>query len=118
MADFDRSTVRLTHFGRKSGKPYRVTIWFVVIDGRVWIGSMSRERSWVKNVQATKTAELDFGSGPRPVKCEWRDDRADLARFSEAVKSKHPLMSRVIALISKDDRCTFRTDLTTDRRAV
>jgi hypothetical protein len=25
-----RQTVRLTHYGRKTGKPYKVTMWFVV----------------------------------------------------------------------------------------
>jgi hypothetical protein len=29
----------------QSGKPYQVTIWFVVLDGCVWIGSLKRS-SW------------------------------------------------------------------------
>src|SRR5690349_1382058 len=64
-------TVRLTHYGRKSGKPYDVTIWFVKLDGTTWIGSLSSERGWVRNLRATGKAALDFGDGPRPVRAVW-----------------------------------------------
>ena len=30
----DRQTLSLTHYGRKSGRPYEVTIWYLVDDGR------------------------------------------------------------------------------------
>ncbi len=28
----DRQTLQLTHYGRKSGRPYEVTIWYLVDD--------------------------------------------------------------------------------------
>jgi deazaflavin-dependent oxidoreductase (nitroreductase family) len=57
----DRSTLRLTHRGRKSGKAYVVTIWFVVDEETVYLGTMNRERQWVRNVLQTPRVRLDMG---------------------------------------------------------
>ena len=114
MGEAQRSTVRLTHYGRKSGKPYRVTIWFVVIDGRVWLGSMKPQRSWVRNLAASGRGELDFGSGPRAFRCTPVKKPSDIERFAAAIRAKHPLTSRLLALFLTVDRCAFRTDLALD----
>ena len=111
MNEYRRSTIRLTHFGRKSGKPFRVKIWFVVLDGRVWIGSLSRDRSWVKNVRAKGRAELDFGSGPRAASCRWVDRPSDLERFRRAVASKYPITARILDRFVRGERCAFETDV-------
>ena len=39
-----RSTLRLTHYGRRSGKPYEVTIWFLVEDDAVYLATANRQR--------------------------------------------------------------------------
>ena len=115
MSVFDRSTIRLTHYGRKTGKPYTVTIWFAVIDGRVFIGSLSKKRSWVRNVRARGSADLDFGTGPHSVKCIWVEDPETLERYSRAVLEKYGLRARAIALVTRlfstVDRCVFDTDV-------
>jgi len=112
---FDRSTVRLTHYGRKSGKPYTVTVWFTVLDGRVCVGSLGRTRSWVRNVRARGGCDLDFGTGPHAVKCRWVDDPETLERYSRAVLAKYGLRARLITLLtrwfSKVERCVFETDV-------
>jgi hypothetical protein len=41
-----KSTLILTHYGRKSGKPYEVKIWFVVDGDKVFIGTANVERQW------------------------------------------------------------------------
>jgi deazaflavin-dependent oxidoreductase (nitroreductase family) len=110
-ASANRSTAKLTHYGRKTGKPYSVTIWFVVIDGKVWIGSLKRERSWVKNVRAVERAELDFGLGPVLVTCRWAPSAAEIERFDQAVRRKYFIMSHIIGLFVKADPCAFETDL-------
>ena len=110
-SQFDRSTITLKHFGRKTGKPYNVTIWFVVMDGKVWVGSLSHDRSWVKNVRATGRAELDFGSEQRPVKCRYAGDARDVQRFADAVKAKYPITSRILGVFFRGNRCAFETDL-------
>jgi deazaflavin-dependent oxidoreductase (nitroreductase family) len=56
-----RQTTILTHYGRKSGKPFQVTIWFVVDGDRVYIGTANADRNWVKNVQATARIKMSVG---------------------------------------------------------
>jgi deazaflavin-dependent oxidoreductase (nitroreductase family) len=58
----DHSTLRLTHRGRKTGKAYQVTIWFVVDGAAVYLATMNRQRQWVRNVTQTPRVELQIGS--------------------------------------------------------
>lgn len=97
----NKSEVKLTHYGRKSGKPFDVTIWYVVIDGALWVGSQSDQRSWVRNLQATPRCAVDFGAGPVEHTAEWTSDPAAVERFTDAVRAKHPIMSRVILLMNR-----------------
>lgn len=39
-----RQTTRLTHYGRKTGKPHEVTIWFVLDGDTLYIGSANVNR--------------------------------------------------------------------------
>jgi deazaflavin-dependent oxidoreductase (nitroreductase family) len=55
------STLRLTHYGRRSGKPYDVTIWFTVDDAVVYLNTMNRDRQWTRNVLARPEVELAVG---------------------------------------------------------
>jgi deazaflavin-dependent oxidoreductase (nitroreductase family) len=57
-----RQTLTLTHYGRTSGKPYNVTIWFVVNGDKVYLGTANVNRQWVRNVQKTQRVELSIGS--------------------------------------------------------
>jgi deazaflavin-dependent oxidoreductase (nitroreductase family) len=103
-------TCRLTHFGRKSGKRYCVTVWFVVIDGHVWIGSLDETRSWVKNLRAAGEGEIDFGSGPRPIRCTPVESEDDFARFRAAIAAKYRFQSLLIRLrVRRHRACAFKT---------
>ena len=53
-----KHTLTLTHYGRKSGKPYEVTIWFVLDGERFYIGTANVNRQWVRNVQKTPQIRL------------------------------------------------------------
>jgi deazaflavin-dependent oxidoreductase (nitroreductase family) len=53
-----RQTLTLTHYGRKSGKPYDVTIWFALEGDKVYIGTANVNRQWVRNVQKTPRIRL------------------------------------------------------------
>jgi deazaflavin-dependent oxidoreductase (nitroreductase family) len=57
----NNGTLRLTHQGRKSGKEYQVTIWFVVDGARMFLPSANRNRNWVKNVTKTPRISLKIG---------------------------------------------------------
>ena len=58
----DRSTLRLTHSGRKTGTSYEVTIWFAVDGETMYLPTMNRERQWVRNVTKTPRVRLQIGS--------------------------------------------------------
>lgn len=57
----DRQTLRLTHYGRKSGRPYEVTIWYLVDDGRLYLVSANAARNWVRNVKVRPAVSLRVG---------------------------------------------------------
>lgn len=104
-----QSTLKLTHFGRKSGKPFDVTIWFCEIDGGLWIGSLDVERNWVRNLRAAGKARVDFGSGAIDVRAEFVEGEADRNRYRDAVAAKYPILSRLIGLMVRGKtRAVFR----------
>lgn len=58
-------TITLTHYGRKSGKPYDVIIWFVV-DGqserpRMFLGTANKSRNWVRNIMVKPNVVIKAG---------------------------------------------------------
>ncbi|MGA9721451.1 MAG: nitroreductase family deazaflavin-dependent oxidoreductase [Candidatus Binatus sp.] len=59
----DRQTLSLTHYGRKSGRPYEVTIWYLVDNdnGRVYLVSANASRNWVRNVKVRPAISLRVG---------------------------------------------------------
>lgn len=104
-----QSTLKLTHFGRKSGKPFQVTIWFAVIDGGLWIGSLDVNRNWVRNLRASRKGRVDFGQGPVDVVTEFVEDATDKERYREAVAAKYPILSRLVGLFVRGGtRAVFR----------
>ena len=59
-----KQTTTLTHCGRKTGKPHEVTIWFVLDDDKLYIGTANVNRQWVRNVQKTPKIRLCADSCP------------------------------------------------------
>ncbi len=57
----DRQTLKLTHYGRKSGRPYDVTIWYLLDDDRLYLVSANADRNWVRNVKARPAISLRVG---------------------------------------------------------
>jgi deazaflavin-dependent oxidoreductase (nitroreductase family) len=59
----DRQTLKLTHYGRKSGRPYDVTIWYLVDNqsDRLYLVSANAARNWVRNVKARPAISLRVG---------------------------------------------------------
>jgi deazaflavin-dependent oxidoreductase (nitroreductase family) len=56
-----RPTLRLTHHGRKTGRAYEVTIWFVADGNTVYLTTMDRRRQWVRNALRTPRVALQIG---------------------------------------------------------
>jgi deazaflavin-dependent oxidoreductase (nitroreductase family) len=58
----DRQTLQLTHYGRKTGKPYQVTIWYLVGDDKLYLVSANANRNWVRNVKSRPAVSLRIGN--------------------------------------------------------
>jgi deazaflavin-dependent oxidoreductase (nitroreductase family) len=103
-------TTELTHYGRKSGKAYRVTIWFTVDGDHVNLQTMNMQRQWVANVLAVPKISLrikdqTFEGIAKPV-----SDADEMRRVVELMKRKYPI-SRPYLWIKKQPAGAFRVAL-------
>src|SRR5215471_21746070 len=57
----EKQATRLTHCGRKTGRPYDFTIWFVLNGDKLFVGTANVNRQWVQNVQKTPQVKLSIG---------------------------------------------------------
>ena len=93
-----RQAIRLTHYGRKTGKPYKVTIWFVVDGDRVYIGSANVNRQWVRNVQKTARIKLAIGDQLFEGEARFLTDLAEHQRAMAAIRRKYWMFRPILAL--------------------
>ena len=93
-----KSTLILTHYGRKSGKPYDVKIWFVVDGDKVFIGTANVQRQWVRNVQKTPRIKLSVGGEKFEAEAQFLSDPAGRDRALAAIGRKYWMYSPVFAL--------------------
>jgi deazaflavin-dependent oxidoreductase (nitroreductase family) len=56
-----KQTLVLTHYGRSTGKPHQVTIWFLVQGEKIYLSTANVQRQWVRNVQKTPRVQLSIG---------------------------------------------------------
>jgi hypothetical protein len=56
----DRSTLRLTTLGRKTGRRHTVTTWFLVDGETVYLATLKMKRDWPRNVMKNGHVELDI----------------------------------------------------------
>lgn len=93
-----KQTVRLTHYGRKSGKPYAVTIWFVVDGDRVYLGTANVKRQWVRNVQKTPKVGLSIGGETFAGEARFLTDPAEQERVKLMMRRKYWMYGPVFAV--------------------
>jgi deazaflavin-dependent oxidoreductase (nitroreductase family) len=93
-----RQTLTLTHYGRKSGKPYDVTIWFAVEGDKVYIGTANVNRQWVRNVQKTPRIRLAVGGERFEGEAHFLTERAEHERAMAAIRRKYWMYRPLIAL--------------------
>lgn len=93
-----KSTLILTHYGRKSGKPYTVKIWFVVDDDKVFIGTANVERQWVRNVQKNPRIKLSVGGEKFEAEARFLDHPAERDRALAAIGRKYWMYSPIFAV--------------------
>jgi deazaflavin-dependent oxidoreductase (nitroreductase family) len=93
-----KQTTRLTHYGRKTGKPYEVTIWFVLEGDRLYIGTANVNRQWVRNVQKTPQINLSIGGDSFSGTARFLTNRAEHERAMAAIRRKYWMFRPIIEL--------------------
>jgi deazaflavin-dependent oxidoreductase (nitroreductase family) len=93
-----KQTTRLTHYGRKTGKPHEVTIWFVLDDDRLYIGTANVNRQWVRNVQKTPKIRLSIGGENFNGTARLLTDRTEHERAMAAIRRKYWMFRPIIEL--------------------
>jgi len=93
-----KHTLVLTHYGRKSGKPYEVKIWFVVDGDRVFIGTANVRHQWVRNVQNNPRIKLSVGGEKFEAEARFLVDPAERNRALAAMGRKYWMYSPVFAV--------------------
>src|SRR5437868_12752737 len=93
-----KQTTRLTHYGRKTGKPHEVTIWFVLDGDRLYIGTTNVNRQWVRNVQKTPQMKLSVAGETFDGTARFLADRAEHERAMGAIRRKYWMYRPLIAL--------------------
>jgi deazaflavin-dependent oxidoreductase (nitroreductase family) len=93
-----KQTTTLIHYGRKTGKPHEVTIWFVLDDDKLYIGTANVNRQWVLNVQKTPKIRLSIGSETFEGNARFLADRAEHERAMAAIRQKYWMFRPLITL--------------------
>ena len=94
----NRSTCKLTHHGRKSGKPYQVTIWFVVDGELVYLETANAKRQWVRNLQANPQISFEVGGHTFSGTSERVRDPAVERRVMDLVAAKYWYLRPFVAV--------------------
>lgn len=94
----DASTLRLTHYGRRSGKPYDVTIWFMVEGEAVYLATANRNRQWPRNVAVRPEVKLRIGTETFTGRVEVIADRETIEHVTDLIAAKYWYTRPYIAL--------------------
>lgn len=113
-------TLELTHYGRKSGQPYQVTIWYLVEGGRLYLVTANAARNWVRNVKAKPKVSLRIGGETFAGKVREVADPAERERVAAIAERKYWWAAPVIRLgrmlssagIIDDNSAAFEVELT------
>jgi deazaflavin-dependent oxidoreductase (nitroreductase family) len=94
----DRWTIRLVTIGRRSGLPRPVTVWFVYLDGRLFVRT-SKKTNWYRNLKANSSVEVEVGGLKFRAEAEQIFDQALTKRLQEAYRRKYRLADALSNLI-------------------
>jgi deazaflavin-dependent oxidoreductase (nitroreductase family) len=93
-----KPTTTLTHYGRKTGKPHEVTIWFVLDDDKLYLVTANVNRQWVRNVQKTPKIRLFIAGETFEGNARFLADRAAHERAMAAIRRKYWMFRPLLAL--------------------
>jgi deazaflavin-dependent oxidoreductase (nitroreductase family) len=91
-------TIKITTYGRRTGRPHTVTVWFGVSpEGRVFVSSL-RTKDWVKNLLANPRAEVEIKSMKIRVRARPVESQEDRQLVKNLWRKKYGLSSRIMRL--------------------
>jgi len=93
-----KQTTRLTHYGRKTGNPHEVTIWFVLDGDRLFIGTANVKRQWVQNVQKTPQVKLSMDGENFRGTARFLSARSEHEHAMAAIRRKYWMFRPIIEL--------------------
>jgi len=82
------STLRLTHYGRRSGMSYGV-IWFMVEGEAVYLATANRKRQWPSNVAVRPEVKLQIGNETFTGRVEVIADRTRIEHVTDLLAAKY-----------------------------
>ena len=106
-----RRTCRLTHRGRKSGRPFEVTIWFLVDTDTVYVTTMNIRRQWTQNVQVNRDVALRIGPETFAGEARLVTEPSEMAEVVRLLRAKYWLARPYLWLKKRPDG-VFRVQFT------
>lgn len=82
-------TLQLVHKGRKSGKSYEVTIWFLVEGATLYLVTASLQRQWPRNLGVNPGVTLKIADQTFTGKAEQITDESGRAHVTDLVGRKY-----------------------------
>src|SRR5882672_5980231 len=105
----DRSTLRITTRGRRTGKPHTVPIWFVVDGATLYLGTLNAKRDWVRNLRKTPEVALEVDGLRLRGRASPVADPAVEARIRDLLAGKY-WMAWIGSWLGQGPDATFRVD--------
>lgn len=85
----DEPTLELTHYGRKTGQPYRVTIWFTVEDETMFLATMNQDRQWCRNLRVRPQVSMRIGASTFTGEVSAITAASEAAHVADLIKRKY-----------------------------
>ncbi len=104
-----QGTLCLTTRGRRSGLPRRVTVWFVVDDGAIGLGTLDERRDWVRNARRNPEVELEVGGARLAGRLRDVTDPTEHGRLRRAMAAKY-WAAWIASWVGIGQRFTFRVE--------
>jgi len=102
-----KRTCQLTHRGRKSGRPFEVTIWFLVDADTLYLTTMNMKRQWTQNVKVNPEVAIRIGPETFVGEASVITELPEMARVVGLLKKKYWL-SRPYLWLKKQPDGAFR----------
>jgi deazaflavin-dependent oxidoreductase (nitroreductase family) len=106
----DTGTIRLTTFGRKTGKPHSVPVWFVADPPLLYLTTLKMKRDWPKNVRANGKVELDIAGEKFTGRATYVDDPVTFEQVKKLLANKY-WAAWIGALFGLGPEGVFRVEL-------